>query len=65
MAGKGRKPEGGINWGAYWGSSYWDKKERKVNDIRFNCACGCEIITKIENLPVTCDRCRTKHEMVK
>ena len=37
----------------------------KDKTLAIPCPCGCEIIVKYENLPVTCSRCQTKHEVRK
>ena len=31
-AGKGRKPEGGVNWSKYYNSDYWKNQEKKKKE---------------------------------
>jgi hypothetical protein len=65
MAGKGDRNRVTDQDG--YGSNYrkieWSKPINRM--VSIHCFCGCTIQTMASELPVTCDRCRTKHEVAK
>jgi len=59
MTGKGSARR--DNFSKFNNADYWLKDKT----LAIPCPCGCEIIVKYENLPVTCSRCQSKHEVKK
>ena len=61
MTGKGSARR--DNFSKFNSAEYW--KVVHNGTVSITCFCGCEIIVKPENLPVTCSRCQSKHEVKK